>query len=57
MGEQSIAQKTLGEDADGSGGEGAMAATAVKLFQLIAEDFLTDRVHIYNGSGFTVFVI
>jgi hypothetical protein len=53
MGEQSIAEKPFGEDSRRSGGEGAVAVTAVTLLQFIANDFLSHRVHFNNGTGFT----
>ena len=51
MGEQSIAEKPLGKNSRRPCGEGAVTVATVTLFQFIANDFLSHRVHFNNGAG------
>jgi hypothetical protein len=53
MGEQSIAEKPFWKDSRRARGEGAVTVVTVALLQFIAHDFLSHRVHVNNGSGFT----
>jgi hypothetical protein len=57
MSQQPIAEKAFGKNARRSGGEGVVTAVTVALLQLIAHDFLSHRVHINNGAGFTTLAI
>jgi hypothetical protein len=54
IGQQAIAQKTLGENAGGAGSESALATRAIALFQFIADDLLTHGLQINNRSRFNV---
>src|SRR5215469_2247516 len=57
VGQQLVAQKTFGENAWGPSREGVVAASAVALFQFIADNLFTHGFHINNGAGFTPFGI
>jgi hypothetical protein len=54
MGQQSVAQKALGENAGGTSGKSALATRTIALFQLVANDLFTHGLQINNRSRFNV---